>query len=68
MKLKREYGLDHDLKYWALVPDTVDECAILHLIFKQYPHIFEFVSEITTGGLYREIYLKIKNIKESNIS
>jgi len=60
MRLKREYTLNGKKMYYALTPETATETAIIHLLSKEYPDMFEFVSELTTGGLYEVVYLKIK--------
>jgi len=60
MLLKREFDVDGNKKYWTLIPESVKETAICHLISKEYPDIFEFVSEIILGGIKEVVYLKIK--------
>lgn len=64
MKLKREFDADGKKEFWALVPEMVNETAICHLLSKEYPYLFEFISEFTLGGLREEIYLKIKEIEK----
>ena len=65
MILKREYDLDGNKKFWAIVPDNVRECAICDLLVKEYPNLFELISEFSLGGHLEIIYMKIKEEKEN---
>lgn len=59
MQLKRKYTVNGDKDFWSLIPDSVRETAVLHLLAKEYPQYFEFITEFTLGGLKEDVYLKI---------
>lgn len=45
MKLEKEYGARYDFKYYLLIPESVEECAICEKLSKEYPDCFEILIE-----------------------